>query len=64
MVKLSALLRQFQSTHFATENCRQVCCFVGVVRVIRERPPLSVFSQMSTTGATTLLPSTKYITGC
>ena len=25
-IKLSALLRQFQSTHFATENCRQVCC--------------------------------------
>ena len=42
-IKLSAVLRQFQRTYFATQHCRQVCCFVN---------------------ATTLLPPTKYITGC
>ncbi len=32
--KFSALLRQFQRTYFATERCKQVCCFAGVVRAI------------------------------
>ena len=41
MVKLLALLKDFKPTHFSTEYCRQVCRFVGVVRVIREQHKLS-----------------------
>ena len=63
VIKLSTVVRQFQPIYFATKQCRQVCCFAGVVRVIGRDQLRRSSPKWAATGATTLLPSTKYITG-